>query len=227
MIFDKDGIAFPDYQQERGIFNKSINHDLQQWEVVKSHLKDFRTCLDFGAHVGTSAIRYSKRFQRVMSFEPIPELFECLEYNTKDCSNVEIHNVAISDKNETVEILVNWINTGSSMIPSESTKKVIDTRWGNERRKEFQEMPKLKVDSRTIDSYNIEDVDFIKIDTEGYNIQPLWGMEKTLKRCSPVIQLERSNDESYLPETHDFLKGLGYKLVKTIGNPPDDIFVKE
>lgn len=227
MVFDKHGIAFPDYQQERGMFNKSVNHDIEQWRVVKSHLKSFRTCLDFGAHVGTSAIRYSGFFDRVVSFEPIPELFECLTHNTKDCSNVEIHNVAISDKNEPVEILVNWINTGSSMIPSESTKKVIDTRWGNERRKEFQEMPKLKVDSRTIDSYNIEDVDFIKIDTEGYNIQPLRGMIETLKRCSPVIQLERSNDESYLPETHNFLKELGYELVKTIGSPPDDIFIKE
>ena len=228
MIFNKGGIAFPDYQKtEKAIFKQSLKHNEEQWNYIKTVLTKTRTCLDFGAHVGTSAIRYSGHFDLVVSFEPIPDLFECLEKNTENLSNVEIHNNAIGDENKEIEILLNTDNSGSSIIPSEATEKIIKSRWGNEKRQEFQEMPSLKVESRTIDSYGFNEVDFIKIDTEGYNIQPLRGMKETLIRCLPAIQLERSNDESYLEETHNFLKDLGYTLVKTMGSPKDDIFVSK
>jgi FkbM family methyltransferase len=227
MIFDDDGIAFPDYQKtNKGLFNRSKNHDLAQWEFVKSKLTNFRTCLDFGAHVGTSAIFYHKFFKQIHSFEPIPELFECLEYNTKPLGNVNVYPVAISNSNGKVDIWFNPDNSGSNVIPSDATEKIIKSRWGNEKRVEFTEEQKIVVDSRTIDSYNFKDVDFIKIDTEGYNIEPLMGMEQTLKNNSPLIQLERSADSGYLEETYEYLIGLDYKLVKTIGNPPDDFFIK-
>ena len=61
------------------------------------------------------------------------------------------------------------------------------------------------------------------MDTEGYNIEPLIGMQKTLKRCSPVIQLERGSPHSAEPQK--FLEDLGYKLVNTI--VLDDIFVRK
>jgi len=226
MIFNKEGIAFPDYQKtEKPIFQKSLKHNEEQWNYVQTILTKTRTCLDFGAHVGTSAIRYSDVFDRVVSFEPIPDLFECLQENTKKCSNVESHNIAIGDKNGDLEIHLNTDNSGSSVIPSDATEKIIKSRWGNKNREEFQGMGKFVVECRTIDSFGFDEVDFIKIDTEGYNIQPLHGMKETLVRCLPIIQLERSNDETHLSETHNFLKDIGYSLERTLGNPRDDIFV--
>ena len=96
---------------------------------------------------------------------------------------------------------------------------------GKQGQKRVSGKDKITVESRTIDSYEFTDVDFIKIDTEGYTMEPLRGMEETLKRCHPIIQLERSNDDNNVKETHKFLQGLGYNLIKTMGNPPDDIFV--
>lgn len=227
MIYDNDGVAFPDYQKtNKGLFNRSKNHDLAQWKFVKSKLSSFRTCIDFGAHIGSSAIHYHSFFQQVHSFEPLPELFECLEYNTKTLENVHVYPVAISNQNGKVDIWLNPDNSGSNVIPSDATEKIIKSRWGNQKRVEFTENQKIVVDSRTIDSYNFKDVDFIKIDTEGYNIEPLMGMEQTLKDSSPMIQLERSADENYLKETHDFLTKRGYRLIKTMGRPLDDFFIK-
>jgi FkbM family methyltransferase len=225
LISDKNGIWFPNYQQKRGMFNKTTTHDLDQWKFVKGKLTNSRLCLDFGGHVGTSAIRYAGHFDRVISFEPILDLYECLVRNTKSFANIVTHEVAISNQNGNVDIWLNTINTGSSVVPSESTKELIESRWGNKDRKEYQGVVKLTVESRTIDSYEFTDVDFIKIDTEGYTMEPLQGMKETLKRCHPIIQLERSNDKNNVNETHRFLHDLGYNLIKTMGNPPDDIFV--
>ena len=217
-------MAFPDYQkQTSALFGNTRNHDIRQWEYCQRVFKNTRLCLDFGGHVGTSAIQYSKLFDRVFSFEPIPALYECLEYNTQDVENIFPANIAIGDKNEEVTIYINPENTGSNVVQSESTQQLIDTRWNNPLRNNFVKQKPIQVECRTIDSFNFSHVDFIKIDTEGYNIEPLIGMQKTLKKCSPVIQLERGSPHSAEPQK--FLEDLGYKLVKTI--VVDDIFVRE
>lgn len=224
MIFNKDGIAFPDYQKRSGnMFTKTSNHDLEQWRFCKKLFKDTRLCLDFGGHVGVSALHFSKLFDQVFSFEPIPALFECLEYNTKNIDNIFIHNLAIGDKNDEVMIYINPENTGSNVVQSQSTQKLIDTRWNNKLRKNFVKQKPLQVKCRTIDSFNFQHVDFVKIDTEGYNMEPLLGMEQTINRCSPIIQLERGSPHSEDPA--NFLKSMNYRLVKTINI--DDIFVRE
>ena len=223
MIFNKNGIAFPDYQNQKGrFFTHTEHHDVRQWEFCKKHFKSTRVCLDFGGHVGTSAIQFSQVFNHIISFEPIPDLFECLEYNTKDIDNITINNVAISDYIGEATIHINPSNSGANMIESPETKELIESRWGNKDRTNFQEAGSIKVECRTIDSYNLADVDFIKIDTEGYNMEPLRGMIETLKRWSPVIQLERGVPHSM--DAQHFLEGLGYRLIKTIDQ--DDIFVK-
>ncbi len=43
----------------------------------------------------------------------------------------------------------------------------------------------------TLDSFDLTNVDFIKIDTEGYEYFVLKGAEKTIKRDHPVIVVEQ------------------------------------
>ena len=45
----------------------------------------------------------------------------------------------------------------------------------------------------TLDSLNYNDVDYIKIDTEGHELKVLQGCEETLKRTHPVIVLEQND----------------------------------
>lgn len=223
MKFNEHGIAFPDYQKENKFFKNTLHHDKLQWNACQKHIKTFRRCLDFGAHVGITARRYSNKFSSVVSFEPIPSLYECLVYNTKNISNIETYNIAVGDINGTVDIWVNQNNSGSSVVESEATEDLIKSRWLNKERKDFLSMPKITVECRTIDSFHYNDVDFIKIDTEGFNIQPLNGMIETLKKCYPVIQLERGSTGN--EESKKLLNKLGYRIVQTIGI--DDIFVRK
>ena len=103
-----------------------------------------------------------------------------------------------------------------------------------------EEALKFDVNVDTIDNLNLTDVDFIKIDVEGFEINVLEGAEKTLIKNSPVLVIEiLSNQVNWDPNTknkikHDstisikkclkFLNGLGYGLIDY--NDADYVFAK-
>src|SRR5258706_82750 len=71
----------------------------------------------------------------------------------------------------------------------------------------------------TIDSLELPVADYIKIDTEGSELNVLRGAEKTIKRCGPVIIVEQKpghaqrfgyGEKDALP----YLQSLGYSLIK-------------
>lgn len=73
----------------------------------------------------------------------------------------------------------------------------------------------------TLDSFDLEGVDFIKLDCEGYELFALRGGEKMLKRDKPVVIVEQKPGRGAkfgLSDTAavDYLIGLGYELKKVI-----------
>ena len=227
MIFNTEGYAFPDYKKTTARLWKNLYFpgpaERNQWETILKLTNKRGLVLDFGGHVGGSALKFASQFKRVVSFEPVPALFECLEENTKDNDQIEIHNVGISDIEGTATIWVNKVNPGSNVIENHQTKTLIESRWKNPSRKEqFDETQQIIINTKTIDSYEFEDVSFIKMDTEGYIMQPLYGMTDTLKRCKPLLQIERSSQGDRNEQTK-YLQGLGYRHKTTIDQ--DDFFL--
>jgi FkbM family methyltransferase len=227
VIFNNEGYAYPDYQKTDARLWKNLYFpgpaERDQWETVLKLTRKRDFAIDFGGHVGGSALKFASQFKKVVSFEPVPALFECLEENTKNNDQIEIHNVGISDIEGTATIWVNKQNPGSNVIENHQTKTLIESRWKNPRRKEqFDETQQIIINTRTIDSYEFEDVDFIKMDTEGYIMQPLYGMTETLKRCKPLLQIERSW-EGGKSEQSNYLQSLGYRYNTTIDQ--DDFFI--
>ena len=201
------------YPLERKI--KVVRKDLDSaYTLCTNH----RVCLDIGAHIGVFAIEASSRYEMVHSFEPIPNIYKMLEENTKDIENIKTYNYVVSDSNKPVPMLENPRNTESNFAWTEDTRDLHHRKkWINERGIDVVEMP-----ATFIDSFAFENVDFIKIDTEGYVLPVLQGMVETLKNNNALLQIEISEDKDKIVK---FLKKCGYVYHSFIGKK-DHYFTK-
>ena len=176
-----------------------------EMDIVKDYIEETgaNSCfVDIGAHIGTYSLPFSTLFTDVKSFEPCKQNFYLLEKNVKinDCTNVEVYNEALSDANRSVR-LHKYDNHNSGQ------NQIIDD-------------PEGDIKTSTLDSHQFENVDYIKIDVEGRELDVLKGAEKTISLYRPLVQFEVS---SLLPEygggvqnVVDFLKKRGYVLHEEI-----------
>ena len=142
--------------------------------------------IDVGANYGDSAIWWSRVMgAEVIAFEPLANVFEVLEENVQlNKASVKLHKVAIGNGDE-----INGYSDGNMFI---SSSESID----------------LKFKTMKLDDFNLERVDLLKIDIEGFEYEALTGSIKTLKRFMTKIIIETHSIE--LKEKCD-------KLLKSIG----------
>ena len=94
-------------------------------------------------------------------------------------ANITVHDVAVTNVNQgTVSILDHLDHGGHNHIQTDLNKGI----------RKSQNL--VQVPARTIDSYNFEDVDVIKIDVEGAEKMVLDGAMQTIDRCRPAVQFE-------------------------------------
>jgi hypothetical protein len=67
------------------------------------------------------------------------------------------------------------------------------------------------VELRTLDSLNLQDVGFVKIDVEGHELDVLRGGAETIQRNRPHLLIEVR--ENHLTEIRDLLLAWGYREV--------------
>lgn len=128
-----------------------------------------RTALDVGGHVGFWSYYLALAFQRVHAFEPNELFAQCFERNVR-AKGVTLHRVALGDAERRIALEVDPENTGATHV-----------RAGVEG----------AIPMRRLDDFAFADVDFIKIDVEGFERQVLEGARETLARCRPVVIVEQ------------------------------------
>lgn len=187
--------------------NKVLEWGAEEFSMMKPHIKNFRNCLDIGAHVGITTLRFAKHFQTVHSFEPVH--YDLLVENTKHLDNVTPRRLAISDHEGPIEMYPGTKNSGAGIIPDEYNDHIIRRRYTDDDAR-YHEVQKITVQCATIDSFKFENVDLIKIDVEGYILPVLNGMKSTLAENEPVVQMEVSMFDNVNKQAHAILTGLGY-----------------
>ena len=174
--------------------------------LKKNKYNDFKILMDIGAHKGESIKLFSKNFiiKKIISFEASPINFEFLkkkiDENKQEYNNTEIvlENIALGAENKIIEF--NQFNESSSStikdINKESKYYKRKFRLINflNNKKTFQKI-KIKVLKLKdyIEKNNIKKIDFIKIDTEGYEFEILLGLENKIKLVD-IIMFEHHYD---------------------------------
>lgn len=165
--------AWMDSPKNRLKMNGRWTYQGKKQLATLKHCRRFRTAVDVGGHVALWTFNFAHAFKHVHAFEPVAAHRECFVKNTAGLVNITLHGVALGDHEGSVSI---WTEPGSS---------------GNSFVKGSGDIP-----MRTLDSFELADVDLIKIDCEGYERNVILGGEQTIKTCKPTIIVEQKRDMS-------------------------------
>ena len=179
-------------------FNGEGEKELSQLPNLVAEIK---TAIDIGGSVGTYTFHLSRLAERVVTFEPNPELH--WRYERLKLPNVQLERVALSDTDGGIAELAVPISLDDSGLASIAPQV----------REKGHDFKSVSVPLRTLDSYNLTDIDFIKIDVEGHEEAVLHGAKTTLYENRPtlLIEIEERHNQGGLKRIVKFLSEFGYK----------------
>jgi FkbM family methyltransferase len=147
-----------------------LDHD--QWLLPRAlpHIPEGGTVIDIGAFIGDHTIAYANKVGKcgwVIAFEPNPAAFECLQHNMSSLHQVNCINGGVGESNESIGLEIHPHNAGAT-YPTEAGK----------------------IKCQTIDGLGDINIDFIKIDAEGFEVKILKGGKNKITTCKPVMLIE-------------------------------------
>ena len=161
------------------------NHEPLTTEIILDELSEGMICIDIGSNIGYYALLESKKIGKngnVLAIEPSPENFSTLVYNIKlqNDQNINAFNFAIGDKNDEIEFLIgkksNWSKVKDENDIIESEDKII------------------KIPLKTLNSFvkdnQLEKIDLLRMDVEGYENNIIDGAIEVLTKFKPKIMVE-------------------------------------
>lgn len=142
-----------------------------------------RNAVDVGANRGIYAYWMAKRAVMVDAFEPQPALARYIR--GARLGNVHVHETALSDHAGTAELLIpddDGLARIACADPGDAISATAEATLGVTTR--------LQVTTRTLDSFHLRDVGFLKIDAEGHELAVLHGAHEMIATSRPVVFVE-------------------------------------
>ena len=174
-----------------GQYTDHFNNDGPVGDWFASHkalidcVPNKRTVIQAGGALGLYPLLLSPIFKNVYTFEPSDISWHFLSKNIQSIGNITANKMALGSKQ---------LDTASSLTvtPYNLGMNKIAEVGGN-------------IKMVTIDSLNIQDVDLIWFDLEGFEYEALLGSEQTIREYMPIIGVENPTQPIV-----DFLVGIGY-----------------
>lgn len=174
------------------------NLDLEMGKI-NDLVNKSNVAIDIGANVGFYSYHCSKFFNKVHAFEPILDVSSHLREYSKKNQNIILHDCALSNCN------------GKDFISIPYNEKSILNYGYASLSNKFKDLEKIEIEKRTLDSFNFNDVDFIKIDVEGHEAEVIEGGISSIKKFMPLMLVEIEKRHSEEAEaTFEKLLKLGY-----------------
>ena len=199
-------------KQVKGWWLPDTDTDFDRWILDGEYQKHQRdtilkfinrtgNAIDIGAHVGFWLKDMCNHFDYVYAFEPIEEVRHCLSRNVT-AMNYKTYSFGLGAKNDVINVNYNPTETGNTHASKDGNQTIT---------------------IRKLDDMNLPKIDYIKVDTEGFEIEVLKGGENMIKEYKPFVHVEvkerilqkqgiSSND------VVDYLTSINYKEVMRVSS---------
>ena len=170
--------------------------------LSRPYIKNFRTAIDVGCRVGEYTRYLQLDFHHTQAFDPrIWPNFRC----NVDLKKVTHYRCALGDEVGEIQMYA------GSHVPSNGVEPRTAAVY-------------------TLDMFDFQDVDYIKIDVEGFEKKVLLGGARTIERWNPVIVIEQNHvvlegDERY--SAKEYLESIGYRQVEVDSRGWDFVMVRD
>ena len=191
----------------KGFKNYGDFHRTGEKKFIRLIKDEINLSLDIGANVGNyTKLILQETSSKVISFEPLPDAYRELEVLKNEFrERLETYNIAISNENKKQDLYFgNEKSEKASLMKNLEKLSFVGETNTNKIFVEVKKLDDLK------DILKNKTIDFIKIDTEGYEFEVLDGAKNLFKEQQPkFIQIEFN--------WHQLLKGQTlYKLSSMI-----------
>ncbi len=198
--------ALTDFIQSTLFLSKNY-YEIDILKDLDRFLPDTGVFVDAGANIGNHTIYWALHGAKrtIHAFEPVESTFKMLTKNARLNEledQVVNHQCALGERSGRAKISkFDLMNIGGTQIKGDESGEI---------------------QVETLDSVTIAfpRLDFLKIDTEGFELKVLRGGEQTILKHKPLIFVETF--EQNRNEVFSYLADLGYKLLKEY---PDDNYL--
>lgn len=182
----------------------TVINDQMATELVTQLCDHHKTFLDVGSHIGSilSAVSSQSKTIKLIGIEAIPDKAKKLG---QKFPNAEIHQCAVGNQEGEVSFYINTQKSGYSSLKQNSHNLESNT-------------VEIKVPITRLDTLiSSNNVDVIKLDVEGVELEVLYGSKNLIKNNRPVIMFESgpSVEENWIEtkkEMWSLLTALDYEV---------------
>lgn len=200
IVIRSDGLLFKLRGRKELLTPIFKNFELSVREVFQP--KKGEVVIDVGAYIGSYTLTASKLVGnegKVIAIEANPSFFDSLLFNVQlnQADNVIPLNLAAWDREATLELHIGYVSLPSLLgLPQEVSRAV-----------KVKAAPLDKI----LSELGLNEVDWVKIDVEGAEVEVLRGMEKTMIR-SPKLKIIVEVHRNRGKECLSILKERGYEV---------------
>jgi FkbM family methyltransferase len=182
--------------------------------LISKYINVGETVLDIGANIGTHSLAFSRmvgRGGRVIAFDAQHKIFQVLGANMllNNAFHVDCINALVGKDRAVTTIPVSNIvdnpNFGAASYRTHVSNQLAAPNG-------------LPIAMITIDSLELKQCHFMKIDVEGMEIDVFRGAENTIKKFKPIIYFEQTTERS-LKDIFAFFSERNYTLHWHVANP--------
>lgn len=172
------------------MLNKSVSkggparYQYQVRDKSLRYVNQKRCAIDVGANVGLWSRDLVAQFDSVIAFEPVDIFRECLVKNVNS-NQLRIEHVALGDIETSANMNITLENMGHTHIDPTSIGQGTTL-------------------VRTLDSFDFHNVDYIKMDCEGFEYKVILGAKKTICESKPIVVVEQKPHDTYKDDYGQF-----------------------